>query len=217
MTMTTATQPRRRYGLLLIVLIAAYLLSAFLGTGAHSSDLQLMLITLAGLLALRSARRLSGGVAGLLIVAGVVGSLLALVLGLHLGGDDGKGFASIWTGALLLAMVVLIVRQVLGMSQVTEQSLYGAISAYLIIGLMFSSWYTAMYWFNHQAFFAGGKAANAAVFQYFSFVTLTTLGYGDYTAASNAGRALAVIEAMAGQIFLTTLVAKLVSTYRRSR
>ena len=57
-------------------------------------------------------------------------------------------------------------------------------------------------------------AATTQTFQYFSFVTLTTLGYGDFTALGNGGRALAVIEALAGQVFLATLVARLVSVYR---
>ena len=51
--------------------------------------------------------------------------------------------------------------------------------------------------------------------QYFSFVTLTTTGYGDYTAAGDGARALATIEAMIGQIFLATLVARLVSSFAR--
>jgi hypothetical protein len=51
-------------------------------------------------------------------------------------------------------------------------------------------------------------------FQYFSFTTLTTLGYGDFTAAGNGGRSIAVMEALTGQVFLATLVARLVSAYR---
>jgi hypothetical protein len=53
---------------------------------------------------------------------------------------------------------------------------------------------------------------------YFSYVTLATLGYGDYTAASNLGHMLAVAEALIGQIYLVTVVALLVSRLRvRSR
>jgi voltage-gated potassium channel Kch len=58
---------------------------------------------------------------------------------------------------------------------------------------------------------------NAQTLQYFSFTTLTTLGYGDFTAAGSLGRALAVLEALAGQVFLATLVARLVSAYAGSR
>ena len=66
-------------------------------------------------------------------------------------------------------------------------------------------------------FFTDGQPVNAQTLQYFSFTTLTTLGYGDFTAAGSLGRALAVLEAMAGQIFLATLVARLVSAYGTTR
>jgi hypothetical protein len=67
-------------------------------------------------------------------------------------------------------------------------------------------------------FFAHGQLTNSRnvtpIFQYFSFTTLTTLGYGDFTAASSSGRAIAVLEAVTGQIFLATLVARLVAAFR---
>ena len=58
--------------------------------------------------------------------------------------------------------------------------------------------------------------ANTQTFQYFSYTTLTTLGYGDYTAVANSGRSVAVMEALSGQIFLATLVARLVAAFRSS-
>ena len=58
------------------------------------------------------------------------------------------------------------------------------------------------------------EPANIRTYQYFSFTTLTTLGYGDFTAGGSFGRAVAVLEALTGQIFLVTLVARLVSAYR---
>ena len=54
-------------------------------------------------------------------------------------------------------------------------------------------------------------------FLYFSFVTLTTVGYGDLTAAGDFGRAIAAFEAMAGQLYLVTVVALLVSNMARAR
>ncbi|MDR3032609.1 MAG: potassium channel family protein, partial [Kitasatospora sp.] len=65
-------------------------------------------------------------------------------------------------------------------------------------------------------FFANGQHASPQTFQYFSFTTLTTLGYGDFVAVNNGGRAVAVIEALAGQVFLATLVARLVAAFRGS-
>jgi len=122
--------------------------------------------------------------------------------------------ADIWTGLLLLATVTLIVRRILSFPTVTEQSIYGAISAYLIIGLMFATFYAAMAKMHGGYFFAAGRTGNARTFQYFSFTTLTTLGYGDFTAQYNSGQAIAVVEALTGQIFLATLIARLVAAFR---
>lgn len=205
----------RRYGVLLALLIASYLLSAFLGRNDKwISDLQLGLFTLVGLMSIRnSAVRRSA--ARLIACAGLVVSLLMIILAIHLDGHDGRAVASIWTGLLLLFTVINLVRQVLALPVVTVQSIYGVISAYLIIGLMFATFYSAMYWLS-GTFFAGNQPVSTSNFQYFSFTTLTTLGYGDFTAAQSAGRAVAMIEAMTGQIFLATLVAKLVASYRSS-
>ena len=110
--------------------------------------------------------------------------------------------------------VIMVVRRVLARPTVTMQSIYGALSAYLIIGLMFASFYAAIDHLGAGDFFADNQPANTQTFQYFSFTTLTTLGYGDFTAAENGGRAIAVMEALTGQVFLATLVARLVTAYR---
>jgi ion channel len=203
---------QRRYGLLLVLLIISYLLSAFI-TSRWISDLQLVLFTLAGLVEIRNAP-LRRRTARLVIAAGFLVSLLMIIIADHLGGDAGRGAASVWKGVLLLVIAGTIVRQVLLARNVTLQNIYGAISAYLIIGLMFAAFYAAMYYLNGRVFFFGHQRGTTSNFQYFSFTTLTTLGYGDFTAASNGGRAVAMIEAMSGQIFLVTLVAKLVSSFR---
>jgi Ion channel len=96
------------------------------------------------------------------------------------------------------------------------QSIYGALSAYIIIGLMFAAFYAAIEHLGAGHFFANGQTASTQTFQYFSFTTLTTLGYGDFTAAGSGGRALAVMEALTGQVFLATLVARLVTAFRAS-
>jgi hypothetical protein len=108
----------------------------------------------------------------------------------------------------------MVVRRVLARPTVTIQSIYGALSAYIITGLMFASIFAALNQLGTSDFFANGQPANTQTFQYFSFTTLTTLGYGDFTAAASGGRSIAVLEALTGQVFLATLVARLVSAYR---
>ena len=202
-----------RYGALLVVLIVGYLLSAFI-TAHWVESLQVVIFTVAMVLALRSSSVSRRAVRVLLFVAAVgVPVFFALSLS-SATGNVGTGIANVWTGLVLLAAVVLIVHRVLTFGTVTLQSIYGAFSAYLIVGLMFASFFAAMDHFAGGGFFANGEHANTQTFQYFSFTTLTTLGYGDFTAAANSGRAVAVLEALTGQVFLATLVARLVASFR---
>ena len=204
--------PTRRYGVLLILLVVSYLLSAFF-TSRWISDIQLVLFTGAGLLEVWNSP-LHGRYGKVIVGGSFLVSALVIVVANHHGGLVGRGVASAWTALLLLAIVIMILRQILAADAVTLRSIFGAISAYLIIGLMFSAIYAAIYFLHNQAFFADHERGISANFQYFSFTTLTTLGYGDFTAAASGGRALAMLEAMTGQIFLVTLVAKLVATFR---
>jgi Ion channel len=200
-----------RSGLLLLVLIASYLLSAF-SLSKIADVINMVLFLVALLLALRTSR-LSGRRAIVLVAVTVTGTLAAQAADLT-GADTGIGLSYIWRTLLLLLAAVLIVRRVLARPTVTIQSIYGALSAYLIIGLMFAALYSAIDHLTGTPFFVNGEAGNTQTFQYFSFTTLTTLGYGDFTAAGNGGRAIAVMEALVGQIFLATLVARLVAAFR---
>ena len=202
----------RRYGSLLLILVVTYLLSAF--TEAYLvSAVQVILFLAVVLIALRSGRfrRRTGRI---IAVGLLIGSGVAVILRLVDSSGDGAALASAWTAMILLLAVVFIVRQVLAQPEITEQSIYGVLSAYMMIGLTFSAVYFAMWAFSGQFFVHGANVAKT--FQYFSFTTLTTLGYGDFTASTDAGRAVAVLEAMVGQMFLATLVARLVAGFRWS-
>jgi hypothetical protein len=200
----------RRYGLLLLTLIAFYLLSA-LAVGRPSQTVQLVLVVAVTIIALRNTdfpyRQPARWGA-------LTGSALAVVLVALSNSPVARGTASAWTGLLLLASVVIIVDSVLKLDTVTAQSIYGALSAYILLGLMFAAFFGAIDGLGGVDFFVNHESANIRTYQYFSFTTLTTLGYGDFTAGGSFGRAVAVLEALTGQIFLVTLVARLVSAYR---
>ena len=204
-----------RYGALLILLIASYLLSAFI-TAHWIEAVQVVLFTVAVLLALRSAS-IPRRAVRLVLIAAVVGLPVMFALSFStVTGDAGSGAADIWTALVLLAAAVMIVRRVLAFGTVTLQSIYGALSAYLVLGFMFAAVFAAIYHFSGDQFFVPGEKASTQTFQYFSYTTLTTLGYGDFTAGYNPGRAVAVLEALTGQVFLATLVARLVAAFRAS-
>jgi hypothetical protein len=203
-----------RYGLLLITLIAAYLVSAVTET-RWGGAIHVGLVAAVAVLAVRHTRpwpRAAWLAAGAVLVTGV-----AAAVGAASENKVAMGLADSWNGLVLLATVVIIIGRVLRLDQVTAQSIYGALSAYLLIGLMYAAWFGAIGSFVTGPFFADGQPVNPANVQYFSFTTLTTLGYGDFTAAGSLGRAVAVLEAISGQVFLATLVARLVSAYGTSR
>jgi hypothetical protein len=204
---------RQRFGLLLLVLMTIYILSAFI-QGAWVAALQIGLFGAVGVLALR-AGRLRRGTAHRVITAAAGGSAIAVTLAVTHSTDAVGGVANLWAALVLLFAVVIIVREVIRVPEVTLQSIAGAVSAYMILGLMFAAIYAAIDHFSGGSFFARGQPDHGVkTFQYFSFTTLTTLGYGDYTAAQSGGQAVAVMEALLGQVFLATLVARLVSAFR---
>jgi hypothetical protein len=208
---TGSPQGGGRYGLLLLVLVGTYLYSAF--NGRHlTTQVQIGLFAIILLLGLRSSP-LPGRWPLVIGAVTVVGSGAALWASLtHT--PAGEGEAELWKALMLLLTAIVVVRRILARPTVTIQSIYGALSAYLIVGLMFAACYAAVQDLAGSDFFTGNQPANTQTFQYFSFTTLTTLGYGDFTAAQNGGRAIAVMEALTGQVFLATLVARLVSAYR---
>jgi hypothetical protein len=202
-----------RYGSLLLILVVTYLLSAF-GSGRLVNTVQVVLFLAVVLIALRNGR-FHHKTVQILALGLLLGSCVSVILRIVDDSGVGGALASLWTALILSLAAFLLVRRVVSQPEITGQSIYGVLSAYMIIGLIFSAVYVAMWKFGGP-FFAHGEADNTKTFQYFSFTTLTTLGYGDFTAAGNGGRAVAVLEAVAGQMFLATLVARLVAGFRWS-
>jgi Ion channel len=208
----TGSPPRGgRYGLLLALLIGTYLLAAFSGA-TLATELQVVLFAAILLAALRTSLMPRPWPAVIAVIT-VVGTAVTFYTSVN-GARVGKATEDFWKALLLLGAVIMVVRRVLAKPEVTIQSIYGALSAYLITGLMFASIYAGMWHLSTTDFFANNQPANTQTFQYFSFTTLTTLGYGDFTALESGGRSIAVLEALTGQIFLATLVARLVAAYR---
>jgi heme A synthase len=208
-----ARADRDRFGLLLAMLVTVYVLSAFV-SATWVRIVQVFLFLAVALLAVRNSR-VRRRAALLALAATVAGSATALILVITVKSGPGAGVGYLLMALGLTFAAVLVMYRVLAWRQdVTLESIFGAISVYMIIGLMFALFYAAINEFTKGAFFVDGEPANVKTFQYFSFTTLTTLGYGDFTAAGSGGRAVAVMEALFGQVFLATLVARLVAAYR---
>lgn len=206
-----------RYGFVFVLLLLNYSLSAFITTFlGRLIALGLYLVTLVvALRAARFSRTTARGLLGAVVMAGVLVALLARAT--SVGAAHAHGLVASLTAVLTLMTLAIVVVRVLRHRVIKLQTIFGALSAYLLIGFMFTALYSATTNWSSAPFFLGGEAESSANLQYFSFVTLTTTGYGDLTAASASGRALAVMEALLGQIFLVTLVARLVSVFGTTR
>lgn len=122
-----------------------------------------------------------------------------------------------WAGDLALAVIILaapvsILRRVISHRHITVRTIAGAVSIYLQIGLAFALIYHTL----HQVA-PGSIAINSSnsglTFVYLSFITLTTVGFGDILPVSDAARVATMFEAVIGQIYLVVIVARLVSLY----
>ena len=131
------------------------------------------------------------------------------------GGGRFSGFVAIIEVALVLASIVVIAIGVIDQHDVNAQSVLGAISIYVLLGVVFVFVYGAAAVLGSGPFFAQGTDGTVALSLYYSYVTLATLGYGDYTAASDFGHAVSVVEAMTGQLYLVTVLALLVGQFAR--
>lgn len=177
-------------------------------------------ITLEGL-ALLATLRISGETPRLARLATIIVPIAIVVtaVGNTFQGDAGKLLAGVLGTFIVVACPLAIVRSVMKHPVVNLQTVAAAICIYLLFGLIFTYVYGIEYAIFGAPFMAGvpnGKPAPADVL-YFSFITLTTTGYGDITCITRVGRTTAMVEAMIGQLYLVTVLALLVSNLGATR
>lgn len=120
---------------------------------------------------------------------------------------------SMWIVFLALLVVAILIR-VFEEGRITFHRVRGAVAAYLLLGVIWSGCYRLVMEFDPGAFNLPSvvdEGTPMSKLVYFSFTTLTTVGYGDVTAVDTAARSLAMLEALTGQLFPAVLIARLVS------
>ena len=152
-------------------------------------------------------------IALVIVVVGVVAGTFALVDG----GSNAHGYSDILSLMLIAVAPYAIARSIIRRRVVDIHTVLGAICIYVFFGMFFAFVFSAIGSLGSEPFFAQQATATTADYLYFSFVTLCTVGYGDLTAAGGLGRALAVFDALIGQIYLVTVLALLVSQLGRLR
>ena len=114
----------------------------------------------------------------------------------------------------LAALAGVILKRVFGEGRINMHRIQGAVAAYLLIGITWSGFYRLLVYFDGGAIgmpSVSDERSLMSTLVYFSFATLTTVGYGDVTAVHTAARSLAMLEALTGQLFPAVLIARLVS------
>lgn len=149
-------------------------------------------------------------------ILAVVGLLAAAVVLRVRGGNVALDVSLQATAWLLIALVIIwtVVRAVFEPGRITYHRVVGAILLYLTIGLAFVALYTLVGALSPKAFNGLTVAARVSLpsdLVYFSFTTLTTVGYGDIVPVDPVARSLSNIEAILGQLYPATLLARLVS------
>ncbi|KAF1076136.1 potassium channel family protein [Methanogenium sp. MK-MG] len=121
------------------------------------------------------------------------------------------------TSALFFSVIIaIIVHRILTTRHVNRDTIYGAVCVYLLIGLLWASMYAAAAEMSPAAFSytpditMSGNSLTFGDLLYFSFITLTTTGYGDIIPTMRVTQSLAMVEAITGVIFLAVFVSRLV-------
>lgn len=200
------------YGLVLLTIVATYVLAATLSERWGATILVFAQIGTV-LLALRTSRARRG----LVLVGNVlfVGAAVAAVVNLFTDHDSGaRPLVFIASSLLYVVAPVCIVRHIAYRRKVDQETMLGALAAYLLIGMAFAFAYRFVGAVETAPFFGPEGEGTLSQDLFFSFVTLTTTGYGNLVPAGNPGQSLAVLEALLGQLFLVTAVGKLIADWR---
>jgi hypothetical protein len=202
------------FGLVLLLLVIGFFVLAAGDNGDAVKIASMVIFAATTWLALRASqvkRRILRLALAIIPLATALGVALVLV-----GSDDtATFFTKALTVLLVLVAPVAILRRLVDHPVISLNTFYGAVCVYLLIALLFATIYGLIALIADQQFFAQlpnvlPKDTPQLDYVYFSFTTITTTGYGDFTSAINVGRMTAVIEMILGQLYLITVVALVV-------
>jgi hypothetical protein len=204
------------YGLLFLGLIGVIVVSAALSSYEWGRAITFLLMGCTLLFALwtsRAPRRLRIA-AEVLFPLVVVFSIVGVLNG------EKSPVTEILSGLIVVlhvAVLLAIIRRMATHLVISWQTVMAALCIYLLIGMTFGALFGFLGTIYSEGVFAGDPQVTLVDYLYFSFITMTTVGYGDLTPGPDSIRMLAVTEALVGQIFLVTALALLVGNLGRER
>jgi hypothetical protein len=158
--------------------------------------------------AVRRRRAVLGAVAGVAVVVGVLTGIVSTAAFAAL--------AAIIAVAIPVELVGGLVRLV-RRHGVTLQAVAGTLAIYLLVGIVFASTIGFVAHVGSGPYYAQGTDGTVGQHVYYSFTVLTTTGFGDLTAGTPVGRALAVVEMLVGQLYLVTVIGLVVGNFTGRR
>jgi hypothetical protein len=203
------------FGLVLLLVLVTYVVASLTRYSGWSA----VAITAAGC----SSAALAFGSSGVRVpvvraVAAFAILATALAMVQALGGPDAfLAAAALIQMLLLIGATYVVLHSVLTELTVNFRTILGAISVYMIFGLLFTSLYVMIDRLQSGPFFVAEGGSHTGDYIFFSFTTLTTTGYGNLVPIAQPGKMFAGLEMLLGQIFLVTLIAGLVSLWRPRR
>ena len=202
-----------RFGLVLVLVLATIAVQALVDTRG-SVPAQVLTHAISGV-ALVAAARASGSRRRFRrLIDVLVGAVLIVSLAtLSYRRTDGNLAVPPEMTWLLAASLtpVLIARRVLQHTVVTIQTIMGSVAAYLQISVAYAYLFQTVDAFTAARFF--GEDVPTTTYMYFSLVTISTVGFGDFTAMTDLGRLITSSEAVVGQVYLVTFVALIVARF----
>ena len=207
-----STYLRRRYAILFYTLLLTFVASPLLAALQRRSTFIEVLLAVNLLVAVIPIRT---GYARRFLLVLVAIAFAGQLFTASLGEAFSSVNLAIWTVVGLLAAANAL-RSTLRATSIESEHIYAALSAYLLAGISLGVLYWSLERVWPGSLNYGGSVVNtftAADGIYFSFVTLATLGYGDFVPKSEVARGLAILEAVVGQLYLGVMVARLVSLY----
>ena len=214
------------FGLVLVLLVSSYFVLAVGGDSTVGRIVSMVVFAVTTWLALRAAQ-VKRRILRLALAVIPLATLIAIILVL-LGSDDtAQSVQRLLTILLVVVAPIAILKRLVEHPVISLNTFYGAVCVYLLIAMFFASAYglinfVSINWFGGAPFFVQmpdpAHQASSIDYLYFSLVTITTTGYGDFSAATGVGRMTAVLEAIFGQLYLITVVALVVQNLgQRSR
>jgi hypothetical protein len=202
-------QERDQFGYVLGLIVVTIILRAWAGDTAFGLFLSVALggLTLAFILHTCGVHRRLLITVESLVVFAVVASGLGILAGSQ---NDGHQVAGLFGLAIAFLAPLAIIRRVARAPVITFRVVLGALAIYLLFGLAYSYLYAFVQFIQGQPFFSQTPTPSSTIYLYFSYITMATVGYGDYTPATDLGRMLAVSQALLGQLYLVSVVAVIV-------